>query len=199
MTTAPAVLTALRAAFTGPGAPARITAGLLLLGTLAAQHPNLSFHRVPRKDRLNAAFPNWRFFAPHPAQHDFEICYRTLNEAGETSPWQPVEVIQGRRPGQIVWFPGRRPEKAVFDVGSEILQSLDKGFGVVTRQPAYRLLSAHLARHIAERGAGDVKGFQFTMVRVAGYDESEEPEIVFVSPYNPLPRPAGAGRAREGS
>ncbi|MGW3294120.1 hypothetical protein ACWC9S_09140 [Streptomyces xiamenensis] len=165
----------------------RVAVGLMLLGTLASQHPHMSFHRVMRKDRFSSAFPNWRFFAPNPAQHDFEFFYRTLDEAGETSSWQPVDVIQGRHPRQILWFPGRRPEKAVFDVGSEIMMALDKGFDVVTRQPAYRLLSAFFRDRIERSARADtVKGFQFTMVRVAGYDETEEPDIVFVSPYNPL-------------
>ncbi|WP_129842025.1 hypothetical protein [Streptomyces sp. RFCAC02] len=172
--------------FTGPGGAARVAAGLALLGTVCAQHPNQAFSRVSRLDTFSALLPNWRFFAPSPAQHDYQFHYRTLDTAGETSPWEPVEVIAGRRPHQIVWFPGRRPEKAVFDLGTEVLHFLDKGFAAATRTPAYRILCGFLRAEIERAGRPGVKGFQFTLLRTAGYDDGEEPEIVFVSPYTPL-------------
>ncbi|RKN11095.1 hypothetical protein D7319_07245 [Streptomyces radicis] len=186
-----AALAALARPFRGPGAALRVAAGLALLGTVCSQHPNPAFGRVMRWDAFSALFPNWRFFAPNPAQHDFQFHYRTLSHAGETSEWCPVEVIAGRMPHQIAWFPGRRPEKAVFDLGSEVIQALDKGFSHAVHVPAYRLLRAYLADEVERSGRRDVKGFQFTLVRTAGYDESEEPEVVFVSPYTPMPREAG--------
>ncbi|GAB3108902.1 hypothetical protein GCM10027160_07420 [Streptomyces calidiresistens] len=195
---------AVRRVVTGPGAAARIGAALVLVGTLSAQHPNPSFGRIARRDTFSAFLPNWRFFAPNPAQHDYHFFYRTLNTAGETSGWRPVEVIAGRRLHQILWFPGRRPEKAIFDIGTELLITLDKGFDALTRLPAYRMLVGFLRDEIArgeERGSRDgnpehaVKGFQFTLARAAGYDDSEEPEVIFVSPYTPM-RP-GAPAAAE--
>jgi len=36
----------------------------------------------------------------------------------------------------------------------------------------------------------DVRGFQFAVVRAAGHDDSEEPEVLYVSTYqamNPVP------------
>jgi hypothetical protein len=190
---------ALRRNLTGPGAPARIGTALVVVGTLCSQHPNLAFARVARKDFCSALFPNWRFFAPNPAQHDYHFLYRTLDHEGGTSTWRPLEVIVGRRPHQLFWFPGRRPEKAVFDIGSDLLPALEKGFDVVTQLPSYRILVAFFRAEIGRAdGAAAVKGFQLTLVRAAGYDESEEPEVIFTSPYTPLrphlrPRPA-AGR-----
>ena len=190
----------LRRNLTGPGAVARAIGALVVVGTLCSQHPNHAFGRIARKDTFSGLFPNWRFFAPNPAQHDYHFFYRTLDEARETSAWQPVDVIEGRRLRQALWFPGRRPEKAVFDIGSELISHLDKGFAVVTRLPAYRMLVGYLRREIRETGTADVKGFQFTLVRAGGYDESEEPEVVFVSPYTPMcpeDRPAPVRQATE--
>ncbi|WP_174856197.1 hypothetical protein [Streptomyces otsuchiensis] len=201
MNTATAARTAgqvLRRTLTGPGAPARIGAALLVAGTLCSQHPSVAFARVSRKDFCGGLLPNWRFFAPNPAQHDYHFLYRTLNESGETSDWQPLEVIVGRKPHQVLWFPGRRPEKAVFDIGSDLLPSLDKGFEVLVHLPSYRMLVAYFRAEIRASGNQDVKGFQFTLARAAGYDESEEPEIIFVSPYTPMhpgARPATRRRA----
>jgi hypothetical protein len=178
--------------FTGPGGAARVAAGLVLLGTVCSQHPNHAFGRVMRLDTFSAVLPNWRFFAPNPAQHDFHFYYRTLDRAGATSPWRPVDVIAGRRPHQILWFPGRRPEKAVFDLGGELLQSLDEGFAAARERPGYRLLCAFLRAEIERAGAQDVKGFQFTLVRAAGHDESEEPRVLLVSPYTPMRAPQEA-------
>lgn len=184
-------------AFTGPGGVTRAVSAAVLIGTLAAQHPNPVFNRAQRIDMFSALFPNWRFFAPTPAQHDYHFLYRTLNHEGETSPWRMVEVIAGRKLPQIFWFPGRRPEKAVFDICTELISSLDKGFDHVVKLPAYRLLRAFLRDRIqraADVPAKDVKGFQFTLVRATGYDESTEPEVIFVSPYTTMTEPAAASR-----
>lgn len=176
--------------FGGADGNVRLLAGLLLVGTLVSQHPLPSFSRLARFDVFSTLFPNWRFFAPTPAQHDLQFYCRTLNEAGETSDWTPVEVIAGRRAHQIVWFPSRRAEKAVFDLGTEVMRHLDKGFTTARGMPGYRILSAWFRAGIERSGATGIKGFQFTLARNAGYDDSEEPEIIFVSPYTPMNTPA---------
>ncbi|MFD3658162.1 hypothetical protein [Streptomyces sp. NPDC058620] len=172
--------------FGGTDGTVRLLAGLALVGTLCSQHPQPSFSRLVRLDVFSTLFPNWRFFAPTPAQHDLQFYCRTLDESGETSEWVPVEVIAGRRAHQIVWFPGRRAEKAVFDLGAEVMRHLDKGFATARALPGYRILCAHFRAGIERSGATGVKGFQFTLVRNAGYDDTEEPEIIFVSPYTPM-------------
>ena len=179
-------------AFTGPGGLTRAVGAALLLGTLSAQHPNPLFNRAQKMDIFSAMFPNWRFFAPTPAQHDYHILYRTLSDEGETSPWRAVQVIVGRKATQMFWFPGRRPEKAIFDIVTELTTQLDKGFSGMAKLPSYRMLVAYLRDRIREDGhAKGVKGFQFTLVRATGYEETE-PEVVFVSPYTPLAAPQGA-------
>lgn len=170
-----------------------LAAAALLVGTMCSQHPHPSFNRVRRMDPLSTLFPNWCFFAPTPAQHDFQFYYRTLSEAEETSEWIPLEVIAGRRLRQIAWYPERRAEKAIFDLGTEVLRHLDKGFGPAGTLPSYRLLCSHLGDVIAASGGAPAKGFQFSLTRNAGYDTSEEPEVLFVSPYTPLSRTPAPG------
>jgi hypothetical protein len=180
-------------AFTGPGGVTRAAAAAVLLGTLAAQHPNPLFNRAQKIDIFSVLFPNWRFFAPTPAQHDYHILYRTLDHEGATSSWKMVDVIVGRKLPQIFWFPGRRPEKAIFDIVTELITQLDKGFGALKKLPSYRMLCAFLRHRIHEEGkAAQVKGFQFTLVRATGYEESD-PEVIFVSPYTAMAAPTEPG------
>lgn len=187
--TAKGTQSALSRAFTGPGGVTRAAAAAVLLGTLSAQHPNPLFNKAQRVDIFSALFPNWRFFAPTPAQHDYHVLYRTLNTEGETSSWRMVEVIVGRKLHQMFWFPGRRPEKAIFDIVTELITQLDKGFSAMMKLPSYRMLCAFLRHRIREDGAAKgVKGFQFTLVRATGFEESD-PEVIFVSPYTPMAGP----------
>lgn len=172
--------------FGGTDGTVRLLAGLTLVGTICCQHPQPSFSRLVKLDVFSTLFPNWRFFAPTPAQHDLQFYLRTLDEAGETSDWEPVEVIAGRKAHQILWFPERRAEKAVFDLGSEVMRHLDKGFTTARTLPGYQILCGYFRARIEDSGGTGIKGFQFTLVRNAGYDDSEEPEIVFVSPYTPM-------------
>ncbi|WP_229713320.1 hypothetical protein [Streptomyces fuscichromogenes] len=157
----------------------------MLVCTVANQHPSSAFNRLQRKDTLSL-LPNWRFFAPTPAMYDYHLLYRTLGQDSSTSPWRELEAITGRRFTQIVWFPTRRQEKAVFDVCSEILRHVDKGFEFVVNVPAYRALLAYIGTHVEADRASGVKGFQFTLVRGAGYDTTEEPKTLFISPYVPM-------------
>jgi hypothetical protein len=190
--TAKGAQSALSKAFTGPGGVTRAAAAAVLLGTLSAQHPNPLFNKAQKMDIFSALFPNWRFFAPTPAQHDYHVLYRTLNEDGETSSWKMVEVIVGRKLHQMFWFPGRRPEKAIFDIVTELITQLDKGFSAMMKLPSYRMLCAFLRHRIRENGEAEgVKGFQFTLVRATGFEESE-PEVIFVSPYTPMAGPGDA-------
>ncbi|MYU26019.1 hypothetical protein [Streptomyces sp. SID8352] len=184
-------------AFGGTDGKVRLVAGLTFLGVVCSQHPNPVFDRVQRLDPLSSVFPNWRFFAPTPAQHDFQFYYRTLDEAGETSDWTALEVIQGRRARQFLWFPERRSEKAVYDLGSEILRVLDRGFEVAVTLPSFRILRRFFREEIGRSGTPDVKGFQFALIRSSGYDEAEEPEIIFLSPYTPMRETAAPARESE--
>ncbi|MBX9397639.1 hypothetical protein K4749_29640 [Streptomyces sp. TRM72054] len=172
-------------AFRGPGAAARVAGAALLLGTVAIQHPNTAFNRLEARDRFSV-LPNWRFFAPNPATYDYHFFYRTQDTAGTTSEWRTVDVIEGRRFRQILWFPTRRPEKAIFDICSELLGPMNVGVSAMTETTGYAVLIAHLRERIrAENPPGGIRGFQFGLARAAGFAETE-PEMIFVSPFTPM-------------
>ncbi|MFI8304001.1 hypothetical protein ACIF80_11195 [Streptomyces sp. NPDC085927] len=179
----------LKDTFTGPGSLARVVGAGMLVATVAAQHPHPAFDRIRSKD-LFSFVPNWKFFAPNPATHDFHYVYRTLDHAGETSEWSEIDMIEPRRMSQAFWFATRRPEKSVFDLCTAILQQAAKtGTREVQKTPSYRVLAEFIRKTIRDRqGEADVKGFQFAVVRAAGHDTSEDPEPLFISPYTPMRR-----------
>ncbi|MGW1974339.1 hypothetical protein [Streptomyces sp. NPDC001889] len=179
----------LKDAVRGPGAGWRVAGAAALALTAVSQHPDELFGRSRRKDHLGT-IPNWRFFAPHPSVHDSELIHRTLSHTGETSAWSVVPPVRDRKARQVAWYPDRRVPKAVFDLGSDILRVVDKGFSTVRERPSYRVLVDFLRREIRESGGGeDVKGFQFALVSSAGYDLDEKAEWQFISPYtSALPR-----------
>ncbi|RKN04868.1 hypothetical protein [Streptomyces radicis] len=172
-------------AFTGPGGVTRAAGAALLVTTLAAQHPHPAFEGLREKD-LFSLIPNWKFFAPNPATHDFHYLYRTLDENRETSAWIELDLIQTRRPIQAIWFSSRRREKAVFDICSSMLKSIAKGEDP-TGSPPFRVLAEFIRKQIREASnVTDVRGFQLAIVRAPGHDESEDPEVLYVSTYQPM-------------
>lgn len=177
----------LKSTFTGEGAVARVLGAGMLVATVAAQHPHPAFDRVRAKD-VFSLIPNWKFFAPNPAVHDFHYVYRTLDPSGVTSDWHEIEMIEPRRPHHAFWFATRRPEKAVFDICTAILQQAVKtGAVAVQGNSSYEVLVAFIRQRIRQdRGESAVQGFQFAVVRAAGHDSTEEPETLFISPYTPI-------------
>ncbi|MEU6673585.1 hypothetical protein [Streptomyces sp. NPDC046853] len=178
----------LKDTFTGPGSLARWAGAAALITTVAAQHPHPAFNRAISKD-VFSQIPNWKFFAPNPAVHDFHYVYRTLDLAGETSEWTEIEMIEPRKVHQAFWFATRRPEKAVFDLCTAILQRATRsGITGIQSNSSYRVLAEFIRGRIRE-GEPDpakVKGFQFGVVRASGHDTTEAPETLFVSPYTPM-------------
>lgn len=178
----------LKDTFTGPGSLARLVGAAALVATVAAQHPHPAFNRAVSKD-IFSQIPNWKFFAPNPAVHDFHYVYRVLDHAGETSEWAEIEMIEPRKLRQAFWFATRRPEKAVFDLCTAILQQTARsGVAGIRTNSSYRVLAGFIRRMIRDTHSrpSEVKGFQFGVVRAAGHDTTETPETLFVSPYTPL-------------
>ncbi|MBM4793764.1 hypothetical protein HXP44_17240 [Streptomyces sioyaensis] len=158
-----------------------------LLVTVVSHHPHQIFDRLRPYDKAGLLIPNWRFFAPFPAQHDFHVLYRTLSVSDQESPWQAASRINRRKWSQVFWFPGRRQEKAVFDICHELVGTAPENIQMSTT-PAARLLSDFVLRHIKEHDAEwpGITGFQFLVARYSGHDDSEDPQYDFVSPFVPL-------------
>lgn len=190
------VTTTLKDAVQGRGAAWRLAGAAMIATTVLAQHPNPLFDRMRSRDPLSLV-PNWRFFAPNPGVHDSHLLYRTLSVDEETSEWIQLPLHQERSARQMIWFPKRRLGKSIFDVGDELVRHLGEGFQVLTTLPSYNVLVGYLRREIREsQDAGRVKGFQFAFARSTGYDMSEEPEMMFISPYTPMEPETGAAKVR---
>ncbi|MFJ3492800.1 DUF5819 family protein [Streptomyces sp. NPDC086091] len=175
---------------TGRGPLTLLVLGGLALwfgATVTGQHPNRAFDRVRDLDRAGLTIPNWRFFAPEPAQHDFHVLHRVLTEDGEQTPWAETSAVAPRLWRHAAWFPGRRREKALFDICSELIILMSRPGLDLSRFPSYRMLSDFTERAVRAEHAGRLpRGFQFLIARHTGHDQEQEPDYLFVSPFVPL-------------
>lgn len=162
--------------------------------TALSQHPNRTFDRFRRRDPLGVVIPNWRFFAPDPAVHDFRVLHRWLCADGTQTAWREPTVIPGRTWRQAFWFPDRRADKALIDVCGELVTYLQMPGLDLTTTPAYRLLRSFtrssVAAATADDPAGPPRGFQFLVLRHTGHDEEPEPDYLFASRFEAWTEPA---------
>lgn len=159
-----------------------------LLATAASQHPNNMFDRFRRYDRTGVLIPNWRFFAPEPARHDFHVLHRVLTADDEATPWRETRHFTPRRWLHAVWFPDHRRDKAIFDVCHDLIKHLQVPGRDLTHMPAYIVLRDFVESVVRDEyaAAEPPQGFQFTVARYTGHDHDHEPEFILVSPYVPL-------------
>lgn len=155
------------------------------LATAASQHPQRTFDRLREYDALGLMLPNWRFFAPEPAQHDFHVLHRVLTAGGEQTPWVETRTISPRRWSQAVWFPDRRREKGISDVINELLKTMTMAGVVLERTVPYELLRDLVEVRVRAEWAGSPlpRGFQFLIARHTGHDAEQEPDYLMASPF----------------
>ncbi|MDK6259793.1 hypothetical protein QP119_05060 [Corynebacterium frankenforstense] len=160
------------------------TFGAWLVATVLSQHPDSALDRVRRWDDGvgNTVIPNWRFFAPNPAVEDVRIMYRFANkERTEHSAWKELQTISPRSIAQVLWFPGRREEKAVFDAHQTIMVgmgTLASGKDVGGRlekavNDSITLLNEFVLRKAEVPTTADC--LQVMLVRFAGNDPEARP------------------------
>jgi hypothetical protein len=165
-----------------------VAAAAFLTVTVVNQFPHPSFGRMRSGDLLSL-IPNWRFFAPTPAMHDYHVFFRTVDQEGAPSAWEPMHVITPRSMWQFAWFPARRREKALFDLAGELIPKLSTApLEAIPLMPAFALLVHRLRQAVSdpETGRPDSSGFQFCLARHSGYDMGTKPEILFASSFVPL-------------
>ncbi|WP_432249583.1 hypothetical protein ACRAR1_20915 [Streptomyces sanyensis] len=148
-----------------------------------AQHPHRSFNRIRRRDPWSLV-PDYRFFAPEPSTQDFRFAYRTVDRAGRLGKWREIDTTERRRGYHGVWFPNRRPEKAVFDICNSILLTAARvDLADIHHTLPYQLAAAFtLSNILRESGVEEIKAFQFSIASVAEYDPEDVPDLSFVSP-----------------
>lgn len=170
-----------------------ITAGFAawFVTTAISQHPDRNFERARNLDRTGTGVlvPNWRFFAPNPATEDQHFLYRLASaDRTEHTPWRAVYEIEPRRLMHAFWFPGRRQEKAIFDVASTLLQNRAANVPIQREaaQAAERLVRDFVRSRIEPEDG--FPHFQVLLVRYSGYDHSEKPIYDMVFDYAEVAR-----------
>lgn len=143
--------------------------------------------RIPRRvDPLSMLIPNWRFFAPVPARHDFNVLYRVRRANGVVAAWREESFAVRRSLLQIFWHPRRRIEKALFDVASELFQVSRelRDPEAIQLTVSYLSLLNHLSHVVAH--PDDATEVQFLIARSAEYEPDLEPQLLFLSEWHRL-------------
>ena len=157
--------------------------GWFLVSVLANVLPRDSWIR---RTRLAWVLPEWRFFAPTPATHDYEVFYRLRSDDGE--PTNPTFVTFPARAWQQALFnPHSRTRKATRDAVEDLLNAAVTGRGkegheatapAAADSDGYRAILREV-RQLA-RYNSDLEHIQFGVLFVQGL---QPPKIVFVSPW----------------
>jgi hypothetical protein len=161
--------------------------GSWLVATTLSQDPTRKFDKIRKWDPTGSLIPDWRFFAPRPGMHDYHLLIRDELPEGEVTAWKEYCQVEERRWQHFFWYPGRRAEKVVTDAVSGLIQMQpdlkDRKEDVQVSVPYLTLLNyaTHQVPHHPE-----AKRVQFLIATSAGYDESEEPMMLFLSNPHPL-------------
>jgi len=152
-----------------------------------------------RWDKLHLIVPDWRFFAPDPGVHDHHLLMRDHLPDGSCTGWRQINHVEERRWSHALWHANRRAEKSVFDLTAELLRFIakhrtaDRPLGhvdpVVQLSVPYLTLLAHVT---AQEHAAGAAGTQFLIAISGGYEEDEEPAMVFLSAVHPIAVPERA-------
>jgi hypothetical protein len=156
------------------------------ISTVLCQHPDRGYDKVRKLDKTGSGIgiPNWRFFAPEPAVEDQHFLYRLANEdKTEHSEWRSCFTIAPRKAIHAIWFPGRRVEKAVFDVASTLLNNKNNNspLNEKARVAAHDLMVDAVRRRLTPEPGFPY--FQIMLIRYSGYDHSEPPKYDMVFDY----------------
>jgi hypothetical protein len=162
--------------------------GAWLVATAASQHPHRAFDRFRDYDPIGLILPDWRFFAPEPAQHDFHLLCRVLSADERQIPWSEATRITPRLWSHAVWFPDRRRDKAIVDICNELITLMNVPSLELTDTCPFLLLRDFVEGRIRDEYAGRPapQGFQFLIARHTGHDQTRDPDYLLISPFIPL-------------
>ena len=168
------------------------------LATLLSQDPTRKHSGFRTYDPTGLFIADWRFFAPIPGMFDHHLLYRDQLDDGSLTPWQEVLQDRQRKVRQVLFFPTRRGDKAITDsVGSllRIAQTRTEGEERQSVQVTIPYLS--LLNFVTHQRPHDPRAIrtEFCLVKSAGYDESVEPEVLFLSNRHALAGRRGLVRA----
>jgi hypothetical protein len=93
--------------------------GSWLLISVLCQIPGKFSDLIQRVDIFNL-IPRWNFFAPSPGTYDVHLLFRDRLPDDTFSPWKEISGCRHTPYFSMIWNPGRRHNKAMFDVTRHI-------------------------------------------------------------------------------
>jgi hypothetical protein len=142
-----------------------------LVWTLLGAHIGITFFHNSPDTRVNAArllpiltgLPQWRFFAPNPGVEDTLLFFRARSTVGRWGQWQEFRVSPRLPWHGLVWNPGSRAAKVLFDAGQQMVLQVQHGvpFELAPHSEAYRLVKDLVAERV--RGSGEVLQFMVAL------------------------------------
>lgn len=147
---------------------------------------NLPDDKLPIKMRLPffPELPQWRFFAPNPGIEDLYVLFRTRTEIeGVWTPWKDLPLYNPTKPWSMLWNPGSRVPKALFDMVSQVRSLASNGamFQWVLNSEGYRLLSSAVRNECAK----DASEYQFMILASVPTEGRDGIKPIMVSPQIP--------------
>jgi hypothetical protein len=143
--------------------------------------PKLKSH--VRKWDVFALVPQWNFFAPRPAQHDYVLLYRDQLKDGTMTDWAQVATIPPRPIWSMIWNPRKRDNKALFDIATDLAAHIRRSVAAVELSVPYITILSYISE-IPRFGPTGLT--QFLLMRSQVTSESTNHEILFLSRLHSL-------------
>lgn len=131
--------------------------------------------------------PQWKFFAPNPGVEDMHLMYRTKAlPAQPWSAWAEIPLHERKTAFSMIWNPGSRSVKALFDAAQQIrvLAGYGSSFEWVVSSDGFQLLSDFVRQ--ACRRAGTEGYFQFMLVAAVPRLGRDGLKPILVSPASEI-------------
>ncbi len=134
------------------------------------------------RDRdLFSLIPRWNFFAPNPSMQDFHLLYRDRYPDGSVGRWSEPPRMKPNPIVSAFWNPGRRYNKALFDVTQHLLRASETLASSPLRLQLtlpYVVLLNYVSGFPRWDGAIET---QFLLMTSYGRQSPDKPTPVFVS------------------
>jgi hypothetical protein len=162
--------------------------GTWFLASTVKQEPTRKLKALDSLDSRGIVLPEWRFFAPNPGVHDTHLLTRDQLTDGTLTPWTECFPAMPRKVRQIFWHPDRRAEKVVMDAMGEIIRVLDMDVLVKKEDLQVTITYLVLLNYVTHGRPhpDDAVRTQFLIARSTGYEENEDPLLLFLSNLHPL-------------
>lgn len=137
---------------------------------------------IRQRDRF-MLIPEWRFFAPNPAQGDFHLLYQDTFPDGSCTNWTEVRPTIERSWWNIVWNPGKRECKALFDA----VNLLNMRIAISGKSLEGSIPYLTLLNHVSSLPRSFTPTFtRFLLMKSHGASPEKEPEAMFFSGVHEL-------------